>query len=413
MQAQTSASKKIVWVADGIGYRILADGKTKAYCIDYFDAAGKRVRSFKHPETGESLRRETDARAALAHVIVSKAKGTQLVKSTVTLNDLAQEWLGRREIDARSGTMAGWRSNLNLHVLPALGRLEVSKISENHIRNLMLEKRREKKSEATIANIVQPLRLILDEAVVQRVISVNPWDRVPKKERPKPSQTQERKRILSIDEVDRLLASAVVQGARAHALVSAYLYAGLRLSEALGLVWEDVDLDAGLIRVRFQLGRDKGGEKLRTPLKTNSSSRDIPVARELRQALLKWKLASLHTADADFVFATSTGTPLTQRNAFRLVMSIAEKARINEARPADAPADWRPAQPNMDIHSLRHVFASAMIRVTRGDAEAVAALTGHADTEILTKVYSHEFEAVRGGVSVAEKAAMIDAAFSG
>jgi hypothetical protein len=37
-----------------------------------------------------------------------------------------------------------------------------------------------------------------------------------------------------------------------------------------------------------------------------------------------------------------------------------------------------------------------MIRITKGDGEAVAALSGHADIDVLLKTYSHEFDAARG-----------------
>jgi integrase len=36
-------------------------------------------------------------------------------------------------------------------------------------------------------------------------------------------------------------------------LIATLVFTGLRIQEALGLVWEDVDLEAGLIRIRFQL----------------------------------------------------------------------------------------------------------------------------------------------------------------
>jgi hypothetical protein len=53
-----------------------------------------------------------------------------------------------------------------------------------------------------------------------------------------------------------------------------------------------------------------------------------------------------------------------------------------------------------------------MIKVHRGDMEAVAALTGHSNVQVLLQTYWHVFEAVRGGTPVAERAALIDAAFS-
>lgn len=411
MPAQ-STSKKITWVADGIGYRILADGKTRAYCIDYFDAAGKRVRAFKDPEHGAKMTKERDAVAALAFVTVRKVTGAQIVKSKVKLDAFSVEWLDR-QATARPGTLAGWTSNLNLHVLPALGQYEVARIGEHQIRDLILAKRKAGLAEATIANIVQPLRMILGEAVTQRILATNPWERVPKKERPKPSQTQKRRRVLTLDEVDRLLAGAAASegdAVRLFAFVSLLVFMGLRKSEALGLVWEDVDFEAGEIHVRRQLavnGID------RVELKTAASRRTVSISRELRAALLAWKMKSGHSTSEAFVFCTQTGTAITQRNAYRMVVGLAEAMGINEVAPEGASEDWQPKLPPMDLHSLRHVFISAMVLATKGDAEAVASMSGHSDTEMIVKTYSHEFSAVRGGTTVAERAALIDKAFGG
>ena len=70
-------------------------------------------------------------------------------------------------------------------------------------------------------------------------------------------------------------------------------------------------------------------------------------------------------------------------------------------------------QPNLDCHSLRHVFGSAMIKATNGDAERVRVWMGHSDTKTLLRCYSHEFEAVRGGRQIAQEIAQMDAAFAG
>ena len=53
--------------------------------------------------------------------------------------------------------------------------------------------------------------------------------------------------------------------------ISVGLFAGLRLSEILGLVWADVDFAGSQLCVRFQMGRD--GERRR--LKTHAGSRDV------------------------------------------------------------------------------------------------------------------------------------------
>jgi hypothetical protein len=54
-----------------------------------------------------------------------------------------------------------------------------------------------------------------------------------------------------------------------------------------------------------------------------------------------------------------------------------------------------------------------MVKAANGDAERVRAWMGHSDTKTLLRVYSHEFEGVRGGRHIAREIAQMDAAFSG
>lgn len=61
--------------------------------------------------------------------------------------------------------------------------------------------------------------------------------------------------------------------------------------------------------------------------------------------------------------------------------------------------------------SLRHTFASAMIKGTKGDAEKVRRWMGHADIKVLLERYSHEFESARGGRGIDEDIAEMDAAY--
>ena len=61
---------------------------------------------------------------------------------------------------------------------------------------------------------------------------------------------------------------------------------GLRISEMLGLVWDDIDFAAGVIHVRAQLSRAHRGEPARrVPPKTAASIRDIPLVAQLARLL--------------------------------------------------------------------------------------------------------------------------------
>jgi integrase len=68
--------------------------------------------------------------------------------------------------------------------------------------------------------------------------------------------------------------------------VATVLYTGLRISELLGLVWDDVDFAAGVIHVRAQLSRaHRGAPGQRVAPKTPASVRDVPLVAQLARLL--------------------------------------------------------------------------------------------------------------------------------
>ena len=168
---------------------------------------------------------------------------------------------------------------------------------------------------------------------------------------------------------------------------------------------DDVDLEANIIRVRYQRDAKTG---LLRDLKTEASRRNVPIATPLRRALVEWKLKSDYTELEHQVISTVTGNSVSQRNALRTVCDVALSSGINV--DPDLETEDRP---NLDFHSLRHTFASAMIKATKGDAEKVRRWTGHADIKVLLERYSHEFESARGGRRIEEDIAEMDVAFGG
>jgi integrase len=87
-------------------------------------------------------------------------------------------------------------------------------------------------------------------------------------------------------------------------LVVLLAYTGMRIREALGLRWQDVDLDAATIRLRSQLTKDC---KRRVPLKTEAGLRDLPILPALRRRLIEHRLASPWTRPGDPVVAATNG----------------------------------------------------------------------------------------------------------
>jgi integrase len=66
-------------------------------------------------------------------------------------------------------------------------------------------------------------------------------------------------------------------------LIVLLAFTGMRIREALGLRWRDVDLDEATIRLRWQLTKD---DRRYVSVKTDAGVRDIPILPALRRRLI-------------------------------------------------------------------------------------------------------------------------------
>jgi integrase len=175
----------------------------------------------------------------------------------------------------------------------------------------------------------------------------------------------------------------------------------MRLSELLGLIWHDIDLIGGSVRVRAQLSRartDAPGRRVAP--KTPSAARDIPLAPQLATVLREHRSASPHRAGGDWVFATRNGTPLSQRNVQRSALTRAARVAGLED---DAGC--------LRFHDLRHTFASHLIIDLHLDVVQVSRILGHASVSTTLDVYAHLFDEARHAADI--RARMAGSAFAG
>jgi integrase len=223
-------------------------------------------------------------------------------------------------------------------------------------------------------------------------ILADPVELLEPEERPRPPR-RVRGRALGRMEAGRLLDACPERG---RLLVETALYSGLRISELLGLIWADVDFAAGLIRVRAQLSRAHRGEPARRVApKTASSVREIPLVPQLAEHLAAHRQATLFPAATNWVFATSRGTPLGERNVARRVL----KRAANEGGLNDG------GRPALRFHDLRHTFASHLIVDLGLDVAQVSRILGHASITITLNVYTHLFDDARHAREIRERMA--------
>ena len=156
------------------------------------------------------------------------------------------------------------------------------------------------------------------------------------------------------------------------------VFTGLRLGEVLGLRWQDVDFEAGVVRVRWQLSRDRHLEEPKTP----QSVREVVLMPGLARVLRQHQLASSFSRAEHFVFSTERGGPMLWRNVTRRAFGAAvERAGL------DAGGKRRPT-----FHDLRRTFGSLLIYQGE-DVVYVSRQMGHSSPKVTLEIYAHLFNA--------------------
>ena len=214
-------------------------------------------------------------------------------------------------------------------------------------------------AKATIARRLASLRSFYKFGQREGWIKANPGKplRNPRKGRSLPH-------FLSAEDIGRLLVAPpenCPMGLRDRAILETMYSAGLRVSEVVGLNRGDMDLDAGVLRIRGKGRRE----------------RLAPVGSYATRAVRRWlAVAKLHprepTGPAAPVFVNRFGHRLTTRSVGRLL----------EKHLAESGLDSRTTP-----HSLRHSFATHLL--DRGaDIRSVQELLGHKSL-VTTQIYTH------------------------
>jgi integrase len=196
--------------------------------------------------------------------------------------------------------------------------------------------------------------------------------------------TRRQSRSMTLAQIRTLLASDLTPFWRAYLVVG--ICCGLRPGERTGLVWDDIDLVEGVIRVRHSLkalpGPDGHLVLQLAELKTEKSRRTLALPRyavaalkalKTAQAADKLRLGPLYR-DQGLVFCRPDGGPY-WREAIRLgFRRVCKLAGIGE--------DWTPRE-------LRHSFVS-VLSDAGVDIEDIADAAGHSSSTVTREVYRHQ-----------------------
>jgi integrase len=347
----------------GIYYRPRRGGRVgPPYEISYLDSTGKRRWAVVHGTLDEAEAKRSELR-------LRRRRGERLQPTRQTFADYATAWLERQTCRERTREKYSWA--LHHHLLPYFGRRRLDQITVDNVAAFIAAMQRKGARGTTILSALQPLSMILGHAARRGAIAVNPCSQLERGERPK-LDDQRPKRILSLDEMERLIASA--DGEQYRCLLELLVTTGLRIGEALGLAVCDLDQRHSLIRVEYQLDRDGNRSQLKTP----ESRRAIDIPPDLTQRLVALVAERGALGDsAALVFASRNGTGLVRKVAREALKRAAKAARL--------------APPQPTLHDLRHSHASMLIALDVPVVDVQRRL-GHRKPDTTLRVYAHQWK---------------------
>jgi integrase len=334
----------------------------------------KRV-SFYAPSQKEVIEKAAKARHDLT-------RGTFVVPERLTLGQWLDVWLMTYKTGmVRQLTLNNYSRVIRNHLTPALGHVVLQALRPEQVQQYCQTKTAQGLDASTIGTHLRVLSNALRQAeklgrVSRNVVRLVDPPRMIRKER----------QTLSMGQVRDTLVPTIKDHRLSAAFLTLFL-TGVRRGELLGLRWQDVHLDAGVLHVRQILERVTApqgtGRKTRLMFlepKTASSRRTIALPGECvtalrhhraRQAEEKLRLGAAYQ-DHGLVFATEEGKPIDPRTMGDLFTRMLARAGV----------------PHIRLHDARHTFATWMLQ-SGVSLKTVSDQLGHSSIAITGDIYSH------------------------
>jgi len=323
------------------------------------------------------------ARAWRAEAQTAIRRGTLRAPIATSVREAGEalvEGMRSGRIRTRSGdrykpsAIRSYEAALRDRIFPELGGKRLGDVQRRDVQRLADDLLAEGRDPSTIRNALMPLRVIYRRAVEDGDVSVNLCANLRL-----PAVRGRRERIASPEEAQRLLAALPE---RDRPVWATALYAGLRRGELMALLWEDVDLAAGVIRVERSYD-DKGRVEIEP--KSRAGRRTVPIVGALRDVLVDHK--ARQDRDGGLVFGSSAETPFVPSNLWRRAQRAWRRAGLDP----------------IGLHEARHTFASVLI-AAGVNAKAITTYMGHASIQTTYDLYGKLMPG-----SESEAAALVDA----
>jgi integrase len=319
------------------------------------------------------------------------ARGLPMPDEKLTTRAWLIEWFDKMHVpEIKPSTRRYQRSILNRHLLPALGGIPLFRLRALDVSHYLDKMQKEGLTAGVVGIHRGMLVKALDAAIVDEKLARNVALAVK-------SPRNRRRKQFECGPEQVLTFLGLIRGHPLEVVFLLGMTLGLRIGEATGVLWQDMELDKHVLYLRHQVapdvqedggvcvcGKRCGRAAVVEDLKTESSTRGLELPEVLgpalrRQVLRVDRMRHLRTKkgkewlEHDLVTPSARGGPVQPQRARDWLVSLAAHAGL--------PYGCR-------FHDLRHMWVS-LLRAAGVSDEDVAKAAGHASPQVTMSMYAH------------------------
>jgi len=339
------------------------------------DQDGKRRQKW---HGGFATRREAEIERA--RIVNDLHTGGYVAPDRLTLSEWVREsWMPMTLTRVKPSTYDSYRSNMETHVLPALGNRPLQQLTPPMLNALYADLLSRGNGRGPLAaKTVRYIHTIIHKALTDAVdAGILPANIAERSKPPRPNRCRARK--IECWEPGELAAFLrAVEGTRLEAAWRIAAMTGMRRGEVLGLRWSDVDLDASRLAVRNAIV-SVAYEVLESSPKSHQArviDLDATTTALLRRHRERQQTAREEFGDknddCDLVICAEDGTPIHPQSFSQAFVRVIERAGLRRIR----------------LHDLRHTHATIAVKAGV-PVKVISERLGHESPAFTLKQYAH------------------------
>lgn len=355
-----------------------------SYQLRYYgppDADGKRR------QVNETVRGTAkEAQRVLRERLAAIENGRYVARDKDTLGQFMTRWLETyAATNTTLRTQEGYQGNIARYIVPAIGNVELQKLTPSHIQGMYAELLERGLSNRTVLHVHRVLSEALKHAVKWGLLTRNPADATTP-----PRAEQAELEMWDVPTVNLFLEA--LAGHRFQDFYHLALLTGMRRSELCGLKWENVDLIRGRLSVVRTLQRIAGTGLVEGQPKTARSRRSV--------ALSPQAVNLLHTIRGRQMEHQLEAGPVWQNNGYVLTQVDGRPMNPIKVSQEFTGIVREAGLPHLTLHGLRHAHATLLL--SRGiHPKVVSERLGHSNIAVTMDTYSHVIPGIQEQAALA------------